>query len=233
MSINQLLVIMLLPALFLAACQNPQQTSAQQQNSAGEWITLFDGESLDQWRGYNREDVPGAWSIEGDELVFTPGAGEGGDLISREIFGDFELTLEYNISEGGNSGLFHHVLEQDQAIYWSGPEFQIIDDEAMAGSDIRNLSAALYDLIGPDPQNAKPAGEWNSVRIISDGSQMEYWQNGELVVEFERWTAEWYDRVRDSKFASHPAFGNVPEGHIGLQDHGDPVRFRNIQIRRL
>lgn len=225
-------VFMMLPILLMAACQSSGQTADQQQ-SPGEWITLFDGESLDQWRGYNRDDVPDAWSIEGDELVFTPGTGDGGDLITREIFGDFEFTLEYNISEGGNSGLFHHVLEQDQAIYWSGPEFQIIDDEAMSGSDIKNLSAALYDLIGPDPQNAKPAGEWNTVRIVSQGPRVEYWQNGELVVEFERWTAEWYDRVRDSKFAPHPSFGNIPEGHLGLQDHGDPVRFRNVQVRRL
>lgn len=214
-------------SLFLVSC-------ASNESSGGEWTVLFDGTGLEQWRGYNMDGIPEGWRIDGDELVFLHAERSGGnDLITREKFGDFELRLEYSISEGGNSGIFHHALEQPgYAIYWSAPEFQILDDASYPGNRPDQLSSSLYDLIAAEPQNTRPAGEWNSVRIISDGPRVEYWQNGERVVVFERWSAEWFELVRGTKFEPHAAFGTIPSGHIGLQDHGDEVRFRNIVIRK-
>jgi hypothetical protein len=214
--------------------------SGNSDNPSGEseeWTILFDGSSTEHWRGYNMNRFPDeTWTIEGDELVFRPSEGQNQahDIITREKYKDFELRLEWQISEAGNSGIFHHVIEQpDHQIYWSGIEMQILDNEAFPNLNDHQYAGALYDLKPATPQNAKPHGEWNTVRIISNGSHMEYWQNGEKVVEFERWSNEWFDLVRASKFECHPSFGTVPKGHIGLQDHSDMVKFRNIKIRRL
>ncbi|MEX0995102.1 MAG: DUF1080 domain-containing protein [Balneolaceae bacterium] len=205
------------------------------------WQLLFDGNSTDHWRGYNMERFPDeVWVVEDGALVFRPkeGVSGGKDIITKETYRDFEFKIEWMIEKGGNSGIFHHVLEQPGvAIYWSGPEFQILDNinhpDADQGVDGNRKAGSLYDLIPADPQNTKPYGEWNSVKIVSKGPQVEYWQNGEKVVEFERWTAEWFEMLRNSKFQPHPSFGAVPEGHIGLQDHSDLVKFRNIKIRKL
>lgn len=223
--------------LFLLASQsNSENNPASAADDTEEWTILFDGESTEHWRGYNMETFPDqAWTIEDDALVFRPVEGQSGlDIITKEKYQDFEFRAEWMISEGGNSGIFHHVIEQPNLeIYWSGPEFQILDNEAYETSHENQLSGSLYDLIAADPQNTKPQGEWNSVRIISQGPNIEYWQNDEKIVEFERWSPEWFEMVRNSKFECHPSFGTVPEGHIGLQDHSDEVKFRNIKIREL
>lgn len=213
----------------------------QNQTESNSWQTLFDGENTDQWKGYNMDGFPETgWHIEDDMLVFRAPEEDPGvnlDIITRETYSDFELELEWQISEGGNSGIFYHVLEQQRAIYWSGPEFQILDNEnhpdADQGVNGNRKSASLYDLIPAEPQNTNPAGEWNSVRIVSDGALIQHWQNGEKVVEFERWNEEWFNMLHESKFNCYPEFGAIRDGHIGLQDHGDEVKFRNIRIRRL
>lgn len=207
------------------------------------WMLLFDGQTMDQWRVYNRPDIPGDnWRVEDGAMVFSPMESDepmpGLDIITKETFGDFEFKLEWMVSERGNSGIFYHVIEQpDKALYWSGPEMQILDnenhpdsDQGMAGN---RKAGSLYDLIPADPQNAKPHGEWNQVRIVSDGPRIEHWQNGQMVLSYERWTPEWQEMVAASKFAEHPEFGSAEEGHLALQDHGDVVRFRNLKIRRL
>lgn len=211
------------------------------QEKAQGWQLLFDGSSTDHWRGYNTDRFPDeVWVVENGELVFSPreGVSGGKDIITKEKYRDFEFKVEWLIEEGGNSGIFHHVLEQPGvAIYWSGPEVQILDNEnhpdAEQGDNGNRKAGSLYDLIPADPQNTNPYGKWNSVKIVSKGPHVEYWQNGEKVVEFERWTAEWFEMLRNSKFQPHPSFGAVPRGHIGLQDHGDLVKFRNLKIRHL
>lgn len=215
-----------------------QQTPANQltpQEEADGWMLLFDGESTEHWRGYNMDRFPDeAWTAEEGTLVFIPGQGSGLDIITKEQFGSFEFTAEWKIEEGGNSGILHHVVEQsDQAIYWSGLEMQLLDNAAYTDLMESQYAGSLYELQAADPQNAKPAGEWNSVTIISDGPLLQYWQNGEKIVETHRWTAAWYEMIRGTKFECHPSFGNAPEGHIGLQDHGDGVAFRNLKIREL
>ncbi len=225
----------------VAACSE-QEVSEVSQPQNDEWIVLFDGSSLDHWRGYNMDRVPTGWDIEGDELVFNPseddGGMHGGDIITRDKYGDFELELEWNVSRAGNSGIFYFALEQpERAIYWSAPEMQILDNEnhpdATRGEDGNRKAGSLYDLIPADPQNFSGYGEWNTVRIVSQGSHVEHWQNGEKILEYERWTPEWFDMLHESKFNCYPEFGALREGHIGLQDHGDLVRFRNIRVRPL
>lgn len=230
----KLLILLIIIGLFLVGCMSENNKHENTDSAYGEWITLFDGESTEHWRGYNMDAMPEKWIIEGDELVLHPEQGPRVNLITREKYQDFEFRAEYNISEGGNSGIFHHVIEQPGlAIHWSGPELQILDNEAFPESHQSQLSASLYDLKPAVPQNTRPAGEWNEIKIISDGPFMEYWQNGEKVIEFERWSVEWFEMVRNTKFECHTSFGTVPNGHIGLQDHGDQVKFRNIRIREL
>ncbi|MFW6348623.1 MAG: 3-keto-disaccharide hydrolase [Cyclonatronaceae bacterium] len=229
--------------LSVPGCQAPApETSAP----AAEWISLFDGsaESFEQsWRVYNQDGLPDyGWQIEEELLVFRPPQKEewtsGLDIITRETFEDFELELEWMVTEAGNSGIFYHVLEQPtQEIYWSGLEMQILDNEnhpdADMGEDGNRRAGSLYDLIPAEPQNARPFGEWNQVRIVSEGNTVQHYQNGALVVEYERFTPEWFEMLRNSKFRDHNEFGAIRNGHIGLQDHGDVVMFRNMRIRRL
>ncbi len=211
------------------------------QEIADGWELLFDGESMDQWRVYNQEGIPAGWVVEDGAMVFDPEQRNdqyGLDIITKETYGDFELKLEWWLSEGGNSGIFYHVIEQeDKALYWSGPEMQILDNEnhpdADQGVDGNRKAGSLYDLIPAVPQNAKPFGEWNSVKIVAKGDVIEHYQNGEMVLSFDRSTEEWKNLVAGSKFAPHSEFGTAAEGHIALQDHGDLVKFRNLKIRSL
>ena len=210
------------------------------------WELLFDGESTDGWRGYGKDSFPKGWVIEDGALkVQGSGAGEaggGGDIIYKEEIKDFELSLEWKVSEGGNSGIFYLAEEIDgEPIYTSAPEFQILDNEkhpdARLGKNGNRQSASLYDLIPAEPQNAKPVGEWNKASIIVYRGTVVHSQNGENVVEYHLWTDKWKEMVADSKFKDWENFlnagGEDKQGYIGLQDHGDDVWFRNIKIKKL
>jgi hypothetical protein len=220
-----------------------QHNMLTEEEKAEGWILLFDGKSAEHWRGYNMDAFPEeGWVIEGDALVYRPPQTDtwssGLDIITREKFSDYIFKIDWMIERGGNSGIFYHVLEQPtQAIYWSGLEMQILDNEYHPDADQgiagNRKAGSLYDLIPANPQNTRPHGEWNSVKIVSDGPRVEHWQNGEKVLEYERWTVEWFEMIRNSKFVGHPEFGALREGHIGLQDHGDVVKFRNIKIKKL
>ena len=222
----------------------PEMNELSQSEIEEGWELLFDGESTDKWRVYNMDSMPDhGWQIEDGLLVFRPPADEDGwssglDIITKETYSDFEFKIDWKVERGGNSGIFYHVLEQeDQAIFWSGPEFQILDNinhpDADQGIDGNRKAGSLYDLLPADPQNTRPYDEWNSVKIVSNGPVIEHWQNGEKVVEYERWTPEWFSMLHESKFQCYPEFGAMREGHIGLQDHGDVVKFKNIKIRSL
>ena len=204
------------------------------------WKLLFDGTSMDHWRAYNGDSMPPGWSIQNGAMTFLPeeaNRAEGGkNIITKRKYEDFHLKLEWKIREEGNSGIFYGVLEQpDEAIYWSAPEVQIIDNsvypDTMDASD--RMAGSLYDLVPANPQNVNPPGQWNSVQIIVDGSHVEHWQNGTRVVSFDRWGSEWYEMIRNSKFECHNEFGNIRNGYIGIQDHGTFVQVRNIKIKRL
>lgn len=211
------------------------------------WKLLFDGESTEGWRGYGKDDFPDrGWAVENGTLKLNgSGAGEAGgagDIIYDGQFKDFELSLEWKISEGGNSGILYLAQEiEGQPIWKSAPEMQILDNEkhpdAKLGKDGNRKAGSLYDLIPANPQNAKPVGEWNTVSIMVYRGTVVHSMNGENVVEYHLWTEDWKNMIADSKFAGWEDFinagGEDHKGYIGLQDHGDDVWFRNIKIKEL
>jgi len=209
------------------------------------WILMFDGKTSEGWRGYQKEHFPKAWQVV-DGTIMCQGSGrgeagakDGGDIIYDKKFKNFHLKLEWKISEGGNSGIFYLADEAYDKIYYSAPEMQVLDNErhpdSFLGKDGNRKAGSLYDLIPAKPQNAKPAGEWNSIEIICYKGTVIHKQNGETVVEYHLWTDEWNKLVAGSKFPGiRKDWADVPsEGYIGLQDHGDDVWYRNIKIREL
>jgi hypothetical protein len=227
-----------IPFLVSAGCGTASQeeavsTEAAQHRQDGEWVVLFDGQDLSHWRGFQRADLPAGWQIDNGTLAFVPG-GERGDIVTREQYGDFELELEWRIAEGGNSGIMYRVGEDQPQPWHTGPEMQVLDDDAHADGLIANhRSGALYDLIDPPSDIARPVGEWNQVRIVLRGDHIQQWLNGHSTADIEIGSEEWNRRLAASKFADMPAFASRRSGHIALQDHGDPVWFRNIRIRPL
>ena len=199
------------------------------------WELLFDGEDFSHWRGFKKDDVPAGWTVDENAIHFT-GEQQAGDLITQDAYDSFELALDWKIAEGGNSGIMFHVTEENDRTHQSGPEMQVLDDaahpDAQNGPD--RLAGANYALHPPsNPSATKPAGEWNTIRLVVDGQRVEHWMNGEKVVEYELGSEEWKERVAASKFVEMPNYGIAGSGHIALQDHGDPVWYRNVKIKRL
>lgn len=226
------------------------------------YIVLFDGTSLEGWRGYGKDEVPSRWSIDEGSLKFTGSGtgegqqGDGGDIIFAHKFQNFELTFDWKVSKGGNSGVFYMIqevtTEKDgetilEPSYISAPEYQILDNanhpDAKLGKDGNRQSASLYDMIPAVPQNQKPYGEWNEGKILVYKGTVVHSQNGENVLEYHLWTQQWTDMLQASKFSQEKwplAFellnncgGENHEGYIGFQDHGDDVWYRNIRIKVL
>ena len=222
------------------ACSTPSNRAADaggaggtdtMTTAAGDWQTLFDGTSLAAWRGYQMDTMPAGWTIDGDVLARTGG---GADIITRDQFGDFELELEWKVGPAGNSGIMYRVTEADSSTYRTGPEYQILDDAAHRDGQNRLTSAgSAYGLYAAPAGVVKPAGEWNTARIVARGAHVEHWLNGQKVAEYELWSPDWEAKVKASKFVEWPGYGRSPRGHIALQDHGDRVEFRNIRIREL
>jgi hypothetical protein len=221
-------------------------TTGKKKTSVGEnWVSIFDGKTAAGWRGYNKTAFPekGWEAVDGTLHCIGSGAGEaggsGGDIIYDRKLSNFELSLEWKISQGGNSGIF--ILGQeipDIPIYESAPEMQVLDNEkhpdAKLGVNGNRMAGSLYDLIPAVPQNSKPAGEWNKISIICYQGTVVFNQNGANVVEFHLWTEDWKKICANSKFKDWQWFINTAkEGYIGLQDHGNDVWFRNIKIRML
>lgn len=190
-----------------------------------DWTTLFDGTSLDQWTNLEGEPVSAGWRIE-DGTIHR--FAEGGDIISRETYENFILEFEWKISEVGNSGVKYRARGK------LGLEYQILDDAKHAdGKKTSRRASSLYDLsAAPDNKPVSPIGEWNSARIVAKGRFLEHWVNGVKVMSIEQNTADWNQRFAASKYAQREGFG-FGAGHILLQDHKDPVWFRNIRIKRL
>lgn len=204
-------------------------TLTADERAAG-WRLLFDGKSLEGWRGYRQPAAPEAWTASNGELMLV---GKGGDLITKEKFADFELKLDWRlVKPGGNSGVFFHGVETDDPIYYSAPEVQIIDNTGHKDAVTPTHTAGSnYDLDAPLRDVTKPIGQWNELRLVVKGPHVEHWLNGVKIVEYELWSPEWEAKVKASKFAKWPGYGRAKVGHIALQDHGDPVAFRNIKIR--
>jgi len=202
-----------------------------EERAAG-WTLLFDGETTEGWRNYGREGIGDGWQVVDGALTRV---GRGGDIITTRQFDDFELALEWRIEEsGGNSGVFYLAVEGPERIYHGAPEMQILDDANHPdGRSPLTSAGSNYGLHAPPPDVTRPVGEWNTTRIVVRGDHVEHWLNGRKVVEYELGGEDWKRRVAESKFADWPEYGQARRGHIGLQDHGSRVAFRNIKIRPL
>jgi hypothetical protein len=213
----------------LASCHNAPVITGPK-SATGPWRTLFDGSSLDAWRGYKNTPIPSGWHITGNTLAKdVPVA----DIVTKDEFSDFELEIEWKIGEAGNSGIFYRGTEEYNHIYWSGPEYQLLDDIKADDNKTRLTCAGAAYGIYPSPEgHLKPVGDWNSTRIIARGTHVEHWLNGFKLLEYEFGSTDWLARVKASKFNAWPNYGLARSGHIGLQgDHSGTLAFRNIRIR--
>ena len=206
----------------------PPNTLTDAEKAAG-WKLLFDGKSTSGWRNYQKTDIGPGWKVANGELV--RGEEKGGDIVTTDKYGAFELSLEYNISPGGNSGLMYHVTEESRLPWHTGPEVQIQDVASKAKDPQR--AGWLYQLYSSDKDTTKPSGEWNELRILVTPGKCATWMNGQLYYEYVKGSKDWDEKVAKSKFATQPNFGKPTSGHICLQDHNNPVRFRNVKIRAI
>jgi hypothetical protein len=249
-------------AILLFSC-GPAADKSSEVESASEWITLFDGTSLDRWRAYNGDRLPPGWGIVDGELTFSTEMVKEEDydykgsrdlIYAAKEFENFELYLEWKIPPGGNSGIFYHVQEGYAGIPEVSPEYQLIDD--LHYTDFHDITAynksigvtehpeklqplqstgADYAMYVPDVSKKKlnPAGEWNSSKIVFTPERVEHWLNGELLLSFEPWSEDWEAKKSNGKWGLAPDYGKFKKGFIGLQDHGSSLWFRNIKIKEL
>jgi hypothetical protein len=209
------------------------------------WRLLWDGKTTEGWRSVRGPGFPwSGWQIRDGILTVLPTeegkSPSGGDIITVDRFGDFELLADFSVTPGANSGIKIFVdpeFNRDSGVS-IGLEYQILDDlrnsDARQGRDGNRTLGSLYDLYPPSPdKRPNPVGQWNTARIISRGPHVEHWLNSRLILEYTRFTPEFHQRVLQSKFRNVPGFGELRVGHILLQDHGDQVSFRNIKIREL
>lgn len=229
--------LLILGVVFLfSSCSKKQSLNTLSQNEMNEgWTLLFDGKSLDNWKTFNGGAVTG-WRME-DGILYNSGVGSdhGGDIITKKEYTNFELKIEWKVAPQSNSGIFYHVQEGlTDAIYESGPEYQLIDDKGWPEKlEAYQHSGANYGMNAPQNAKVMPIDDWNTSRILVKGSHVEHWLNGTKVVEYELWTPEWEENKAHSKWAEAPYYGMGKSGHVGLQDHGGQTMFRNIKIRKI
>ena len=246
---KRILLIICLCSLF--ACNQTEKKSKEKvetQNTVSSkettnkegWTILFDGSSLDNWRGYLSEDIYPEWTIQDDVMVFTPGEVGGKNIITKEKYTNFILSLEWKISEAGNSGIFWGVHEDEKfpEAYMTGPEIQVLDNEKHPDSFVGNgihKAGSLYDLIGYPAEDIHPAGEWNLcvLEVNQTANMARVTMNEKTTISFPLHGVEWDKMVDNSKFKDWEGFGKYRTGHIGLQDHSDQVSYRNIKIKKL
>jgi hypothetical protein len=222
------------PATPKPLAAEPAINTLTEEEKAEGWQLLFDGQHLDQWRGFKMETVPPGWSVEDGVLQFSSDhGGEGyGDLMTKEQFANFELKLDWKISKHGNSGVLFRVTENYDQEFHTGPEVQLIDNDHPEIEPL-NSAGANYGLHAPAKDVTKPVGQWNTLHLIVDGPHVEHWMNGEKLVEYELWTDEWKKLVAGTKFKQWADYGMNKSGHIVLQDHGAGVWFRNLKVKPL
>lgn len=223
-------VLALIAGVSLMSAQSATNTLTSAEKAEG-WQLLFDGTSLHGWRAFKSPTPPAGWKAVNGELVRQDG---GGDLMTVDQFGDFELRLEWKLSKDGNSGIMFRVTDQGAQTYETGPEFQILDNAGHKdGKQPMTSAGSNYAMHAPARDVTKPIGEWNDVRLIVRGAHVEHWMNGVKLLEYELWSEDWDKRMKASKFAKMPGYGRAKRGHLVLQDHGNLVWYRNIRIKAL
>jgi len=204
---------------------------------AGGWELLFDGKIIEDWQSYNSDTLPTqGWYIDVEKnLVVEKG---GGDLVTKRNFENFDLKIDFKLSRFSNSGIFYRVLEKsDTAIWCNAIEYQLLDPKVLENSNDlplqKHATGDVYDLYSSNYQNAISIGKWNQARIVILNNYVEHWLNGKLILEYKLETKEWQNLIVQSKFRNYPDFSKTTFGKIGLQEHGNEVKFRNIKIKEL
>lgn len=244
---NFMYMLPILLFIVLTGCTGNATNKLTEAEKKQGWILLFDGKTLDNWRGFGLDKAPDGWVVEEGTIKILPKTnwprqadGQpilGADLITRETFDNFELVWEWKIGAKGNSGVKYNVSEELSILYPPkgcalGFEYQMIDDSNLTSA--KNSTGALYDLVSPVGEKIlKPVGEFNSSRIIFNNNHGEHWLNGEKVLDFNVGTPTFDSFIQNSKFDTIPDFAQPRKGHIVLQDHAESAWFRNIKIRRL
>lgn len=221
----------------LTNAQDNQLTPAEKQQG---WQLLFDGKSPQGWRSANKDGFPQkGWKIEQGAFVVEPKSG-GGDIVTQNEYGDFELSVDFKLTEGANSGIKYFVTPLKSSLEGNpsmlGLEYQLIDDErhpdAKLGKNGNRRLASLYDLLpAGSNKKASPLGQWNTARIVSKGGHVEHWLNGVKVLEYERNSDAFKKLIAESKYKNIAGFGLGSKGRILLQDHGDQVYYKNVKIK--
>lgn len=214
-----------------AAAKPPAAAATAQAPKVGPWIPLI-GATSAPWRGYKSKGLPAGWTVKDGVLSKDK---EVEDIISERQFGDFELELEWKISTAGNSGLFYRGTEEEEKIYWTAPEYQLLDDEKAPDNKTRlTCAGAAYGLYPSPAGHLKPAGQWNQTRLVARGPHVEHWLNGVKLLEYELWSPDWEAKVKASKFDHYKRYGRAKAGHFALQgDHVGALAFRNIRVREI
>jgi cytochrome c len=221
--------------------QQSDNTLSAAERKAG-WKLLFDGKTLNGWRNYCADTIGSAWKVVDGKIHLDPSEIDGwqtvggGDIITEDQYENYELTLDWKVAPGGNSGLIYGVVEgADYPYTWhTGTEYQLLDNPAHPDGVIKTHRAGdLYDFIASEFVAVNDGGEWNSTRLVVNRGKVEHWLNGYKVVEYDRNSSAWQEMIANSKFRDMPGFAKSARGHIALQDHSDKVWFKNIRIREL
>jgi hypothetical protein len=231
----QILVLVMAPL-----CAMAQDNRLTDVELADGWTSLFDGTSMSHWRNFKSDGLSSNWVVEDGSMKLT--GKDGGDIMTRKTYTNYDLRLQWKISEAGNSGIFILVDEEGKHIYSHAPEIQILDNQRHSDNKIdSHLSGSLYDMVASHPSSHKSAGEWNQVRVLFRNGFLQVWQNEVATVNITLGDSTWNTLLKGSKFSGglsamfgdFEGFGESRSGHIGLQDHSDPVAFKNIKIREL
>lgn len=215
-----------------APAAHAQANTLTAKEKAHGWRLLFDGTSMDAWRGYKTDAAPVGWRVA-DGIIVKDSSAE--DIVTRDSFANFELVMDWKIAKGGNAGIFYRGTEEYDHIYWSAPEYQLLDDANAPDGASRLTSAGADYALYPSPAGIeRPAGEWNTARIVVRGNHVEHWMNGKKLLSYTLGSADWAAKVAKSKFGKWPNYGKAARGLIGVQgDHSGRLELRNIKIRVL
>jgi hypothetical protein len=253
--LNFSLALVLVTALVLTiSCKNsgkqeemssePAMNTLSQAEMDSGWVLLFDGSTLNGWKRYNHDTIGPLWEVDSGVIVcngqgLTEGTVNiGGSLITTRQFGNFDLSVDWKISPGGNSGILYHIIEKPELAhdYETGPEYQLLDDSGWKGDSLHpaQLVGSNYDMFAAPPdKNIKPAGEWNTSRLVYNNGHVTQYLNGKKTVEFDEGSPEYQENYKKSKWPGYPQWNLSKTGSIGLQDHGAGVYFRNIKVKEL
>jgi len=213
-------------------------TLTAEEKAAG-WRLLFDGRTTAGWRGYRSDKMPASWKVQDGSLLSRRGPGESaGDIVTVDQYGDFELSLEWKMTKGNNSGVIYRATEEYDNVWESGAEYQILDNTGhMDGLNPLSSAGACYAVFPPAKAATRPVGQWNQARIVARGKHVEHWLNGEKLLEYEVDSTNWRAHVKTSKFFltayGRGNWGRAPKGHIALQDYGGAIEYRNLKIRSI